>query len=169
MRTRLVVLAGAVLLAACGEDPQSVADLNPDFVVREEATDRGIVLVVETVSEGFSRSMDVTKLGLDMRRIARFIATHPDKHPDVAGVRLEVTTPTVDVYGHDGMTRSLDLVMDRTTMERINYDAIMTAAHFLNLTTPTVKHPVGRQLIAGYCEDETAQEYARDFCRVARR
>ncbi|MBB4266875.1 hypothetical protein [Roseospira visakhapatnamensis] len=166
MPRRIPTLAAAVLaltLTACGDDPQSITDLNPDFTVTEEAVDGGTVLVVGTTSAGFSPYMDVVDLGVDMERIGRFIAAHPDKHPGVTSVRLEVTTPTQNRLGHAGKTRSMNLVMDRTTIAKINYEN-MTTWGMLNLTTPTVLHPVGRQLIAGYCEDDTAMEYSPDFC-----
>jgi hypothetical protein len=75
----------------------------------------------------------------------------------------EATTAVIDAYGNEGMRRTLDLAMDRATMERINYDRI-TIWGLLNLTTPTIHHPLGQQMIAEYCQDDDARRYSTDFC-----
>lgn len=160
-RTVAFVALAAVFLSACGEEPQSVQDLSPAYTVAESPD--LVVVGVDTSGSGYSA---VFGLGMDIKRIAKFIATHPEKHPDVGTIRLEATTAVIDGYGNEGTQRTLDLAMDRATMERINYDRI-TMWSLLNLTRPTIRHRLGREMVAEYCQDDNAQKYSTDFCIAA--
>jgi len=162
-----VCMVAAVLLSACGEKPpKTIQDIDSHILSVTETKDAGKTeLRIVWKLAGVSPGPDMSNAAFGMERIFKNMVKYfPDQQVDE--VRVVLNAGLVDRYGNTKRDDIYEIPFAMSEIRKINFSSdSLTHWGLLNLSErPTLRHPVGRQMISEFCEDEKNAKYAGDFC-----
>lgn len=170
MKIKTALLAAA-LLAGCGDDPpKSIQETSRDITKVSEIKDGPATLLVIDMkpSSGHSNSSFLFMATEDIKKVLASIAKH---FPNQQASRIDfvLTTALSDKYGNSKDFPVLRLSFEMSEVKKINFQGgTFTSWDLLRLANPaSYPHPVGKDIVAGYCSDESNAKYAQEFCRAS--
>ncbi|MGV2703466.1 UNVERIFIED_CONTAM: hypothetical protein MT382_08650 [Aeromonas salmonicida] len=169
------VMVGMLVLGlvGCGgtkEPPKTIKDTSRDITaVNMVESKNGKVLNIEMETSSVTGGAGFFLMASDeVLDIMRGVVTYfPEQSGDRA--RFILSTQLVDKYGNKSSAAVIELGLDMSEVKKINFANNTFTAWDILRFVDQVKYPslVGVDIIAEYCQKESNQKYAMDFCRLA--
>lgn len=166
-----VVLAAFGLLFGCGDGPpKNIHDTSRDITQVSEVQDgTATVLVIDMKpSSGYSDASFFFMATEDIKKVLEKITKH-FQNQKAERIDFILTTGLSDKYGNSKDLPVIRLSFDMSEVRKINFqNGNFTSWDLLGLAHPaSFPHPAGRDIVIGYCHEESNAKYAQAFCRMA--
>ncbi len=170
MKKVLSALTIALSISACGGDrpepPKAIKDIDPKIIQVDQAkVDGKSVLKVTLKLNGLSPSTDMFSAGSGMLNVTKGVLKYfPDQASDE--VHFVLVAGLVDRYGNKSQADVIEIPYLTSDLKKINFESnSFSEWGLLNLSQETkILHPVGREFIREFCNEESNAKYADTFC-----
>lgn len=145
-----------------------IRDIEDDYIEKVDLTlfdnDKYSANIFYSRDSALSASSYIFSAGQDVMEISHEIMEQwPEK---ITRLVYFIRAPTQDKYGNQGSSLAIKLFYKANDLNKINWDNF-TNWQMLNITSDMEIKPLGRSMIAKYCQDTGNAKYSGDFCRQA--